>query len=219
MSNEKPIQRYEIYGDHAAEVPIKDGKYILFADHQKALSELQILCEELRKEITAQGGESWIEIQKTCSVQHGKLSDIRRTLWPDPAEPHVATTREGKEIEVRTSALADAEKVADFRSETIEVMTQAMNRMQANFLALRSELAEVAAERDRLARWKAEALTVESWWNEVDVEVRKHPETLLGRSIAASALRLIRERNEFKKLAEESLALAKQCQETYSRPK
>lgn len=76
---------------------------------EKALTVLRILCEEQRKEITAQGGESWIEIQKTCSVQHGKLSDIRRTLWPDPLEPHVPVCKEAKEIEARTKALAEAQ--------------------------------------------------------------------------------------------------------------
>jgi len=51
-------------------------------------------------------------------------------------------------------------------------------------------------ERDQLARWKQEQLTVESWWQEIDKAVREHPDTILGDTIAHTALRFIRERDE-----------------------
>lgn len=51
-------------------------------------------------------------------------------------------------------------------------------------------------ERDQLARWKKEQLTVESWWKEIDTAVRNHPDTILGDTIAHTALRFIRERDE-----------------------
>lgn len=41
---------------------------------------LSIRCLELQKQIDAHGGQSWIEIQKTCSVQHEKLEKVRGTL-------------------------------------------------------------------------------------------------------------------------------------------
>jgi hypothetical protein len=55
----------------------------------------------------------------------------------------------------------------------------------------------VYAERDDLARWKREALTVISWWNRIDEFVRKHPDTALGAVVPLEALRLLGERDEY----------------------
>lgn len=51
------------------------------------------------------------------------------------------------------------------------------------------------AEREALACWKTEQLTVTAWWAEIDDYCRKHPEILLGDSVSAFALRLIKERD------------------------
>lgn len=53
-------------------------------------------------------------------------------------------------------------------------------------------------EREDLARWKVEALTVESWWNEIDAFIRKHPDSPLGRDVSKIALEWLKERDEFK---------------------
>jgi hypothetical protein len=64
-------------------------------------------------------------------------------------------------------------------------------------------------ERNQLARWKQEHLTVESWWNEIDKAVRNHPDTILGDTIAHTALRFIRERDEARsELEREQIRLA-----------
>lgn len=81
-----------------------------------------------------------------------------------------------------------------------------------------STLEEVTAERDRLAQWKSEMLTVKSWWAKVDEAVRKHPETRAGELVSEVALRLINERDEFKKLSEEALAIVEQYQSASPRP-
>ena len=52
---------------------------------------------------------------------------------------------------------------------------------------------DLAAERDLLAHWKESHLKVESWWQEVSDAVREHPGTLVNDSIAAVALRIVRE--------------------------
>ncbi len=62
----------------------------------------------------------------------------------------------------------------------------------------------VYAERDTLARWKREALVVQSWWRDIDDFVRQHPETKLGSIVPHRALELLRERDEVvRKLAEQ----------------
>lgn len=61
-------------------------------------------------------------------------------------------------------------------------------------------------------------LTVESWWAKVGEAVRKHPETRIGELVSDVALRLISERDEFKKVAEEALAIAEQYQSASPRP-
>lgn len=55
----------------------------------------------------------------------------------------------------------------------------------------------ILKERDQLARWKTEQLTVESWWQKIDEAVRKHPDCRMGRIVADEALRLIQERDKF----------------------
>ena len=47
-----------------------------------------------------------------------------------------------------------------------------------------------------LARWKREALEVESWWQKIDAAIRVHPDAVLGRSVADEALRFIKERDD-----------------------
>jgi hypothetical protein len=48
-----------------------------------------------------------------------------------------------------------------------------------------------------LAGWKQSALTVRKWWEEVDAYVRKHPSGVVGDSVSAIALRLLKERDDF----------------------
>lgn len=66
-----------------------------------------------------------------------------------------------------------------------------------------SAIKAIIQERDQLARCKQEHLTVESWWNEIDKAVREHPDTILGDTIAHTALRFIRERDSEAALADE----------------
>lgn len=55
------------------------------------------------------------------------------------------------------------------------------------------------AERDQLEAWKQSALTVESWWKEIDEFVRKHPDAPLGRNVSDIALAWLKERDALKK--------------------
>ena len=59
-------------------------------------------------------------------------------------------------------------------------------KLNANYLA-------VMVERDRLAFWKKEAMTVESWWAKIDAFVRSHPSVTVGAVVADEALRMLRE--------------------------
>jgi hypothetical protein len=52
-------------------------------------------------------------------------------------------------------------------------------------------------ERDTLAAWKEGRLKVNEWWAEVDRIVREHPDTIIGRTVADEAVRLIQERDKF----------------------
>lgn len=118
------------------------------------------------------------------------------------------------QIELETGPyvlFSDHEKAMSEKQELFHAMVNKLRGAEA-------ALAEVAAERDALARWKAEYLIVESWWHSVDKAVRKHPEALMGRTVAGTALRLIEERDEFKKLSEGAISVAQKCQEFYPRP-
>lgn len=50
-------------------------------------------------------------------------------------------------------------------------------------------------ERNQLARWKKEALTVEGWWKEIDEFVRNHPSVTIGDTVVHTAMRMLRERD------------------------
>lgn len=52
------------------------------------------------------------------------------------------------------------------------------------------------AERDDLARWKREMLTVVHWWQQIDDFVRAHKDILVGDSVSAKALEWLKERDE-----------------------
>jgi hypothetical protein len=54
--------------------------------------------------------------------------------------------------------------------------------------------AEIERQRDQLARWKKEAMTVESWWSKIDAFVRTHPSVTVGDNVAHATLRLLQER-------------------------
>lgn len=60
----------------------------------------------------------------------------------------------------------------------------------------RAVLGPVFEERDSLARWKQEQLTVTAWWATIDDLCRKHSEIRLGDHVSAFALRMIRQRDE-----------------------
>ncbi len=66
--------------------------------------------------------------------------------------------------------------------------------------SIQAKINAVCAERDTLARWKHEALTVQSWWRDIDDFVRQHPETKLGSIVPHRALELLRERDEVVRL-------------------
>lgn len=123
-----------------------DGDYVLFSDHQKALAAERDLLFGVVTERN--------ELQLKLAEEYGRgvTAGKKEALHYSPSEreyygKHVAQNDCWKDLKKQ---LSEAEKIADFRSETIEVATQAMNRMQVNFLALRLKLAEVAAERNRL---------------------------------------------------------------------
>jgi len=67
-------------------------------------------------------------------------------------------------------------------------------------LKLSDRLRDLTAERDHLARWKQEHLTVESWWQRIDAHVRVRKDGTLGSIVADKALELIQERDVFHSL-------------------
>lgn len=67
---------------------------------------------------------------------------------------------------------------------------------QVNMAAsLALTVATLVARAETAERWKAEHLTVESWWLKVDEFIRSHPETLAGTSVAHRALTMLHERD------------------------
>lgn len=57
-------------------------------------------------------------------------------------------------------------------------------------------IAGLQAERDDLAGWKREAITVESWWQKIAEFVRGHPEVPLGAITADTVLDWLKERSD-----------------------
>lgn len=78
------------------------------------------------------------------------------------------------------------------RADALEALNATMHERISGLVA---EIAEAKEERDMLAFWKHQQLTVTAWWAEVDAAVRQHPESRLGESVSARALHLIRERD------------------------
>ena len=62
---------------------------------------------------------------------------------------------------------------------------------------------QIARQRDGLAEWKRQQMTVSQWWDEVDAKVRSHPDCIIGDSIAKSVVRFIQERDRLKEVAKE----------------
>lgn len=76
---------------------------------------------------------------------------------------------------------------------------------------LEYRLAERTEQRDTLQRWKDEALAVESWWKKIDDAIRAHPDAIIGQVVADTALRFIRERDEFADLLREANDHVHEC--------
>jgi hypothetical protein len=70
---------------------------------------------------------------------------------------------------------------------------QSRQKLLAEIAKLNSNYLQVMTERDQLAQWKREAMTVQDWWHEVDQFVRKHPSCVMGSVVAHEALRMLRE--------------------------
>lgn len=82
-----------------------------------------------------------------------------------------------KEIEVLKS------KLRDYQDRCAESFSwHDMNKLQK--------------EIDQLKKWKKEQLTVQSWWDQVDIYVREHEEAPLGSIVANTCLRFLKERDE-----------------------
>jgi hypothetical protein len=91
--------------------------------------------------------------------------------------------------------LAQIEKDADDRAALKARLEELL--LPADPLAAINQLTE---ERNWLSRWKAEALIVMSWWDRIDAHVRQRKDVLPGQTVADVALRLIEERDTFKRL-------------------
>lgn len=52
----------------------------------------------------------------------------------------------------------------------------------------------------QLERWKEEQMEVSRRWDEVDARVRSHPSVTIGKLVTDEALRLIRERDEYRNM-------------------
>lgn len=89
-----------------------------------------------------------------------------------------------------------------FKKEDAEFIILAVN----NHERLKRELADAQRERDVLAQWKKEALTVESWWQKIDAFVRKHPDGVLGAHVSETALRFMQERDAAQRERDEAQA-------------
>lgn len=63
---------------------------------------------------------------------------------------------------------------------------------------LTADLTTARAKIAALENWKQEAITVESWWKEIDTFIRNHPKCPLGHSVPAIALGWLRDRDNLK---------------------
>lgn len=67
--------------------------------------------------------------------------------------------------------------------------------IEAKWIQADTERATLRKERDELAAWKQSALTLQSWWAEIDKFVRTHPQAPLGRDVSAIALQWLKQRD------------------------
>jgi hypothetical protein len=72
-----------------------------------------------------------------------------------------------------------------------------MGRRTIPLVLTSEDVDRIEKERDNLAAWKAGHLKVNEWWTEIDRIVREHPDTIIGRTVADEAVRMIQERDKF----------------------
>lgn len=95
------------------------------------------------------------------------------------------------DAEAQIAALQDKALAEVGENATIQRLRSEIAELNANYL-------KVMVERDRLAAWKKDALTVIGQWNQVDAFVRSHPSLKVGDSVSVETLRMLREGDELR---------------------
>ncbi len=123
-----------------------------------------------------------LAIRRISSYQDQRQSD---------AEPLAPVEQEGVAIQTLRQRVLQLE--ADYAREV-----GLQEQYYATIMKQKEEIRQLTDERDILANWKHQQLTVESWWHEIDKFVRNHPEGVLGQSVAGLALKWLKEWSQFK---------------------
>lgn len=93
------------------------------------------------------------------------------------------------------------------RADGLEALNATMHERISGLVG---EITELKQERDFLAEWRRQQLTVTAWWAEIDAAVRKRKDIRIGELVSAKAIELIEERDKFATLAEE---MARTCEQ------
>jgi hypothetical protein len=99
----------------------------------------------------------------------------------------------------RNAALVDNYSASGLRAKEAYFLAAAMlaekRRLEKGDVLAAAELDALRAERDALAAWKKDQLTVTAWWAEIDTFVRAHPDCPLGCHVSKRALEMLQERD------------------------
>lgn len=82
------------------------------------------------------------------------------------------------------------------KPETAKTIIDHVIELSEEIDGQKKQIAGLTEQRDELRRWKAEMLEVERWWNKIDEYVRGQQDAVLGRSVAVTALDMLKERRE-----------------------
>lgn len=78
--------------------------------------------------------------------------------------------------------------------EDLEIQLDEIGTPNSKSGAIQDRINALVEQRDILAQWKHEQLTVTAWWDEVDKFVRDSGECKLGEAVAKAALRMLQRR-------------------------